>query len=74
MCGFVKEGGLLAIAWLRKWICGRESVCVCGCMRSKKEVNVNVNVYICKRENKKRYGVLVQYTPVEYYKITIRLL
>jgi len=42
-------------------------------MRSKKEVNV----YICKRENKKRYGVLVQYTAVEYYnpsyKITIRL-
>ena len=72
MCGFVKEGGLLAIAWLRKWICGKEIVCVCvvvGCMRSKKEVNV----YICKRENKKRYGVLVQYTPVEYYKITIRL-
>ena len=36
-------------------------------MRSKKEVNV----YICKRENKKRYGVLVQYTAVEYYKINI---
>ena len=36
-------------------------------MRSKKEVNV----YICKRENKKRYGVLVHYTPVEYYKISI---
>jgi hypothetical protein len=43
---------------------------VVGCMRSKKEVNV----YICKRENKKRYGVLVQYTAVEYYKIAIRLL
>ena len=57
MCGFLKEGGLLAIKWLRKWICCKESVgVVVGCMRSMRSMRSKkeVNVYICKRENKKK--------------------